>query len=407
MLDHLCLSLPFYPTCFKTVGTHSHLIKDPSFFGLPMASRSISRDANGHLEVTDLFHPFESVPSSHSQMAVKLFNLTQNVVPHVQIKASPAKLMQGHNVYGGESIEQGALEMIGLLFESYPELAPWIDLRSIEVLHLDATYSSTLQHAHHVHKVIDYFSRIQNGRTAPRKGLKYDTTCYWNGAHSRLVQLKCYAKAPEMETQIKDISKKADAGDAKSKMLMRDVYTEQLKIFAHNKLRWEARIKKRKLERLGLPTNLIELIKHQNSTPDFLKDLWTQLFKPVHDTLKGANMDFSDDDQTFDMLKSKLKTTTASGRTSYTRARNAMNFFHLIRDIGLPAVKDRYSSSTFYDNLNNLINAGISKAWLQNCHTEKRGKVVPLIRFCEVNFASQTPTGYVPPVSRFDLRLAA
>ena len=407
MLDHLCLSLPFLPTVFKTVGNSSHLIHDPSFFGLPMASRSISRDAEGKLEVTDLFHPFESVPSSFSQMAFKLFNLTTNCVPHVQIKASPAKLMQGHNVYGGDSIEQGAFEMIGLLIESYPDLAPWLDFRSIEVLHLDATYSSTLAHAHHVEKVIEYLSRAQNGKTAPRKGTKYDTTCYWNGQHSRLVQLKCYAKMPEMQTQIKEIKKQASKGDSKAEMLLKNVYTEELNVFAHNKLRWEARCKKRKLERLGIPTNLIDLINHQKTVPNFLQNLWKDLFNPIFETLQGVNMDYVDDAQTFDLLKSKLKTVTPSGRTSYTRARNAMNFFHLVRDIGLASVKDRYSSSTFYDNLKNLTDAGISKAWLQNCHTEKRGKVVPLIRFCEVNFETQAPAGYVPPVSRFNLRLAA
>ena len=407
MLDHLCLSLPFFPTVFNTVGNQSHLIHDPSFFGLPMASRSISRDADGKLDVTDLFHPFESVPSSFSSMAVKLFNLTTNCIPHIQLKASPAKLLQGHNVYGGESIEQGAFEMIGLLFESYPDLAPWIDLRSIEVLHLDATYSSTLQHAHHVHKVIDYFSRIRSGQTKPTADKKFQTTCYWGGKHSRLVQLKCYAKLPEIEHQLKEITKKASNGDSLSQKLISDVYTDELKVFAHNKLRWEARIKHRKLERLGIPTNLIDLINHQKSEPDFLKNLWKLLFKPVFETLKGENMNFVDDDQTFDLLKDKLKTVTPSGRISYTRARNAMNFFHLVRDLGLQTVKARYAARTFYDNLKNLTDAGISKAWLQNCHTEQRGKVVPLIRFCEVNFASQAPAGYVAPVSRFDLRLAA
>lgn len=107
------------------------------------------------------------------------------------------------------------------------------------------------------------------------------------------------------------------------------------------------------------------------------------------------------------MLKDKLQTVTPSGRVSYTKANNAMNFFHLVRDVGLNVVKSRYSSSTFYDNLKNLTDAGLSKAWLQNLHTKRKGDIVPLVNFCHVDFVAQFPVGYVPPVSKFNLSLVA
>lgn len=78
-----------------------------------------------------------------------------------------------------------------------------------------------------------------------------------------------------------------------------------------------------------------------------------------------------------------------------------MNFFHLVRDIGLEAVKKRYSSNAFYTNVRSLTDAGLSKAWLQNLHTESKGKVIPLVRFVEVNFDAQTPENYIPPVTHY------
>ena len=185
------------------------------------------------------------------------------------------------------------------------------------------------------------------------------------------------------------------------------VYTPELMNYAKRLLRWEARIKARKLERLGLPTGLFDFIKYQQQNPDILTILWRQAFTPIFDTFKGQAMPYSTDDDLHNLLKDKLKTITPSGRVSYTRANNAMNFFHLIRDVGLATVKNRYASRTFYDNLKNLTDAGLSKAWLANLHTKRKGDIVPLVNFCHVDFVAQFPVGYVPPVSQFNLAMVA
>ena len=144
------------------------------------------------------------------------------------------------------------------------------------------------------------------------------------------------------------------------------------------------------------------MINYQNENPNLLTYLWRNSFNPIFETLKGQAMPYADDNQIYEMLKEKLVTITAKGKKSYTRANNAMNFYHLVRDVGLEEVKKRYSSSTFYDNLKNLTDAGLQKAWLQNLHTEnKQGQVIPLVRFCHVDFANQAPADYVPPVSNF------
>jgi II/X family phage/plasmid replication protein len=56
------------------------------------------------------------------------------------------KLLQGHNVYGFESIELGSDHMLGMLFEAFPQLLPILDLENIEVLCVDTTYLVRLPH---------------------------------------------------------------------------------------------------------------------------------------------------------------------------------------------------------------------------------------------------------------------
>lgn len=403
MIDHFRLALYFKEKCLvRDSKDKAYLIGKPCDYGFNMAARHVEIDEQGNTVANDLYAPYDSLPSNFTGMAVKLFHAVEFGDPYVEIKASPAKLMQGHNVYGSDNIKDCAFEMLGLLFQSMPDLSPHLNLRLIEVLHIDVTYSSRVSSPDLVPKVIDYLSRISNNQTKPTKNKKYATTAYWGGENSRLLQLKCYGKHAELLVQLDEFKKKAQRGCKQSQMIVDTVYTPDLLQYSKTLLRWEARIKARKLERLGVPTNLIALINYQNENPNLLTYLWRNSFNPIFETLKGQAMPYADDNQIYEMLKEKLVTITAKGKKSYTRANNAMNFYHLVRDVGLEEVRKRYSSSTFYDNLKNLTDAGLQKAWLQNLHTEnKQGQVIPLVRFCHVDFANQAPADYVPPVSNF------
>lgn len=408
MLDHLRILIPVHENYLTRVSDGgSFIIGNVGDFGFEMASRCVEHDDNGVLVPKDLYAPYDSLPSSYSGLAVKFFDKCTLSDPYVEIKASPAKLLQGHNVYGGESVGNAACEMLGILFQSIPELAPRLDISLATIGHIDTTFSSTVTNEAIIPKIIDYLSRISNGQTRAQKNKKYETTAYWGGETSRLLQLKAYAKHPELLVTIEKLKKEAKAHNAKAQMLLDTVYTPELMNYSKRLLRWEARIKARKLERLGLPTGLFDFIKYQQENPDVLTVLWRQAFDPIFDTFKGQAMPYSTDDDLHQLLKDKLKTVTPSGRISYTKANNAMNFFHLVRDVGLNVVKSRYSSSTFYDNLKNLTDAGLSKAWLQNLHTKRKGDIVPLVNFCHVDFVAQFPVGYVPPVSKFNLSLVA
>jgi II/X family phage/plasmid replication protein len=408
MLDHLRLLIPVHENHLIRLDDGTSVIKGSiGDFGFKLASRHVERLESGVFEAKDLYAPYESLPSSYSGLAVKFFDKSTMTDPYVEIKASPAKLLQGHNVYGGESVGNAACEMFGILFQSIPELGERLDISLATIGHIDTTFSSTVTNEAIIPKIIDYLSRISNGQTKATKNKKYETTAYWGGETSRLLQLKAYAKYPELLVTVEKLKKQAAAHDTKAQMLLDTVYTPELLNFAKKLLRWEARIKARKLERMGLPVGLFDFIKYQNENPNILTELWRLAFTPIFDTFKGQAMPYSTDDDLHQMLKEHLKTITPTGRVSYTRANNAMNFFHLVRDIGFEAVKARYSSSTFYDNLKNLTDAGLSKAWLQNLHTKKKGDIVPLVNFCHVDFVAQFPTGYTPPVSRFNLPLVA
>lgn len=402
MIDHIGLSLHFKESRLVRDSTDkAYLIGKPSDYGFKMGARHVEYDDNDQPIVGDLYAPYESLPSNYTGMAVKLFHNVQYGDPYVHIKASPAKLMQGHNVFGSDNLQHCAFEMLGLLFESMPDLVPHLNLRMIEVTHIDVTYSSRVSNPHIIPKLIDYLSRIRTGQTKPTKDKKFATTAYWGGENSRLLQLKCYAKYFELLVQLENYKKSAKAGNKQSQMIVDTVYTPELLEYSKTLMRWEARVKARKLERLGIPTNLIEMIKFQQKNPDLIKYLWRNSFNPIFETFKGEAMAYADDDQIYEMLKDKLYTITNKGKKSFTKANNAMNFYHLCRDIGLQEVKKRYSSSAFYRHLDSLKQAGISDSWLQNLHTHKQGEVIPLIKFAEVDFSQQCPVGYIPPVTKF------
>lgn len=410
MLDHLRLAIPLNDDCYISTTYLNNknqlqeeywVTRDPIDFGFPMATRMVSKRDDGSYEVGALYSPYESLGSDFTPMAVKLYTNTTNCRPHVEIKGSPAKIMQGHNVFGSDDIEQCSFHMIGLLLSSIPQVAPYLDLPNTEVRHIDCTYSSPVKHPNHIPKIIDYLSRISNGQTKPTADKKYRTTAYWGGENSRLLQLKCYGKYAELLNQRKDFIKDAKKGDVNAQKILDDVYTDELMSYAANLLRWEARIKARKLERMNIPHKLIDLINYQHDNPTLIKDLWTTAFQPIFKTLEGKTMPYADDDAIKDMLKEKLTRHTKSGKKTDTDARNAYQLYSHIRQHGMVQAKDDYVKATFYRHLGFLVKAGLSKAWLQNLHTEQKGKVIPLVTFADIKFDQQAPAGYIPPVSQY------
>ena len=157
MLDHLCINIPF-ETSFYDVdseGRYFFIDVDPHSLDIPLASRSVNKNDDGSISASALFHPYESVPTHYTGMALKVF-FDSAYAPYVQIKASPAKLLQGHNVFGSDDIEQGAAEMLGFLHLAYPLLSRMLEINQAWVSHIDVTYSARLKDEFTAKKVLQF-----------------------------------------------------------------------------------------------------------------------------------------------------------------------------------------------------------------------------------------------------------
>ena len=166
MLDHLCINIPFETSFYDldSEGRYFFIDVDPHSLDIPLASRSVNKNDDGSISASALFHPFESVPTHYTGMALKVF-FDSAYAPYVQIKASPAKLLQGHNVFGSDDIEQGAAEMLGFLHLAYPLLSRMLEINQAWVSHIDVTYSARLKDEFTAKKVLQFLSNVSNGQT--------------------------------------------------------------------------------------------------------------------------------------------------------------------------------------------------------------------------------------------------
>lgn len=397
MLDFLRLAIPIIPTYVRSLDNHHWFNGDIRDYGIPAATRHVSKTDDGQTITGDLYHPYESLPSDYTDMAVKFYTNTMNTPPYVEIKASPLKLLQGHNVYGFESIELGSDHMLGMLLEAFPQLAPILDLPNTEVLHLDTTYLFRLPHQNMVQPTLDYMANLASGHRKARE-VKYDNYITW-GNDGASVRPKAYGKFEEVKSQLNKIQKKADKGCMRSKSLV--IAMNGALQFANAILRLEARICKTYLTKNGYPSNLFQLIKLQHEQPELLLRLWHVAFDPILKTMEGKYMNFANDDELLSVLMSQLVTYTKKGNPSYTKAYNALDFYRSLRIDGYKKVKARHLESRFYKRERELIGCGISRSHLQNLHKNPDGKVIPFVRLFELKMVDQLPPDYVQPVSQY------
>lgn len=406
MLDHLCINAPFESSFYSVneAGQYFFIDVDLHSIEIPLASRSVHKNEDGSISASSLFHPFESVPTHYTGMAMKVF-FDSAYEPYVQIKASPAKLLQGHNVFGGDDIEQGSMEMIGFLHEAYPVLARMLDWERAWVSHIDVTYSARLKDQRTAHKVLDYLGNVSNGQTRISKKA-YDTSRYWGGATSRLVQHKCYLKHEEFLAQFSELQERAKRMDKSAIRVVEVMSDQRLVDWTIGLLRFESRLKKRWLERNGVPTNLFELIRFQKQNPQLLQTLWTKATHSIFEALRGQTMKLTDDKSVLEAIERSEVVMTKSGKASPTKVRNIFAMYCLIREKGFDEIKSQYKKSQFYNLVSQLCECGFSKAYLQNLHNEKANNIIPFVKLVEIDFNQQLPEWYQEPNSQFNYKIA-
>lgn len=345
-------------------------------------------------EVSALRHPFEALPSSWSTLAFKVRAGGQNYFPHIELKASPAKLLQGHNVYGTCNVMLCIDSLITAFCYALPDMAEILEFNNAELAQIDCTFSAHLNTESDSRNVIHALRNISNGQTRGAKSA-FDTTAYF-GKGSRHKRLKAYLKQFELQDQ----TNKAQANYEKTKS---QVYKKQLEAmtapevqeFAKNALRLEASVMPRMLKRLGIPTNIWAFETYSESFEGCLiQQLWKQSWSDIFKTFEGATMRTYSDTEIHENLRNHFKTETKSG-FSYSKADRLFRTFRMMKHEGWDEVKSTTPKATFYRVIEDLTKV-VPKAYLQNLQATA-SNVVPLIRFVNVDFSKQHPENWVEP----------
>jgi len=357
----------------------------------------ISYDEDGLTCVDDLSCRWESMPTSFTPLAFKVETKSTDLVPvpGIILKGSPAKVVQGHNVYGSSSIELGFNAFIKQLESVYPELLAHLDLANTKVYGIDVTYSARFANEQMLLNMMESMRGVSSGQTKAR-GSSYQNSIYWGSKLTQTKAIKIYNKYPEVLSQIKKCKKRGSGlGHIVS------VLEDQLE-HARCLLRCEVTLKGRYLKGLDIPTNINRLIRYQNKQAkrgqDLLFDLWSrataELFKAFADD--KLRIDVCDDEAVRDELIAKHRTFNKYGRALDSKVNRLFNFYRSLRDYGYEDLK-KNTSSSFYRNFKELMESGFSRATLQQLRNLKNGFTKRQLKFEQLEFNDQFPEDYQEP----------
>lgn len=410
MIDLLVLHIPVDASLVDVSQDGKHSILGFDLLSLDLkkvGAFDVYRNEDDEIRHSALKHSYEKLPTSHTPMAFKFFH-EGSYFPYVEIKASPAKILQGHNVYGSDNIEQGLLEMLGFLAVTQPTLYGMLAVSETQVKQIDITYSARLKDQKQVEEVKEFLRNVSTQHI--RKSTKecsYKNTIYFGSSRCKRFARKVYGKHAEFMEQLKEYTQLAKINDESAKRVFKVMSCPILQEFARGLLRFETGVKAYVLKEKGIPTNAFELVRYQRKNPNFAQELWHKSNEQLFQALKGTAMKATDHDSVFDLLCSVYQTVSKSGNVTITKARNLFNFYCALEVHGVDSMKNKFGERQFRRNMADLINAGYSKAFLQNLHKESKNNVIPFLKFVEINFDQQLPPDFVEPVSQFShLRIA-
>lgn len=379
-------------------------IKECSRRGIGLEAKVVhftGDSALDELEVADLRHPYQSLPTSFTGMAFKIFQGTALRDACVELKASPAKILQGHNVYGSTRIITGAYEMLMALYNSYPSFSDMLDFQAATLDAIDCTFSARAKNELQAKQVINQLKSVANKQMRASVRNEHETTCYFSRG-SRHIDRKVYLKGCEFNRQLNQLRSLQDKGDHSYDRVIDVMSDPNLINYARNLIRFEAGAKRRYLDDMGVPKNLFDACKFQfeyeKNGSCLIADIWRKAFAPLMEALEGQKMNIFNDEQVHNRLKTMYGKVTPKGNVTYSKADRVFRFYRSLVSDGYLAVKESFSAPrTFYDNLNLLLEAGFSKAQLQNLQGNGKDNVVPLLQVIEIDFSQQRPVGYVEP----------
>lgn len=384
--------------------------------GLQLGSRRVEFAIDGEGTLHDLYHPWESLPSSFTDVACKLHQAhLKRSWPCIAIKASPAKLLQGHNVFGPDCAASGILELIAAFSRALPRVAEMLDFGSAHIRRVDVTYSIKLPDAETMANCLSAVGQLSHRHLRAAKEADYESTIYFNRRSQdqqdagRSKVLVVYAKHNEMIHQLERLQAAArKEKTSRYNSVITALSSPELQDFATNRLRFEGRGLTRWFEQKQIPRNVWQFMafvadfeKREGMT--FCEWAWRDMFSDMMAALGDSKVHLTQDTKVLSQLRSSYgrckEVSNPDGsiteKWNYTRADRLMMFYRALATDGWDKTKRLTASSSFYDSVKALLDVGITKAQLQNLRNKKTFKLLHLIK---MDFTNQRPAEYVEPV---------
>jgi len=311
--------------------------------------------------------------------------------PHIRIKASPAKILQGHNVFGSECLKQGVTQMWALLEQGFPLLHSHLDIHSARVCYTDSTYSARISDFFSK-KVFRLFESLATSKTKVNANF-IDEGYLQLGKGSEYQRQKIYAKLQELLADLADARKRRD-------QYRIDILSNQdLQDFARDLHRFEATTGPRKFHDLGIPTRLQEFVKFCDWFQSVHKIplcqyLWELAFLPLFAQIEGHTVKNVDDSHVKLKIDAKFIVIKDNGRICKRKAKAIFDTFLDIKREGYKSLV-KQDNSAFFRNVKHLEECGLSRAFLKSLGPDRPAdNVVPLVQLIKIDFSAQRPDWY-------------
>jgi II/X family phage/plasmid replication protein len=367
MLDKLVFRIPVDAAHIDVSSDGKYYIfgLDVLDLGIRIASHSVYKDDEGNVRHKVLSHPYSHLPTSFTEMAFKFFH-EGYYSPYVELKCSPAKILQGHNVYGTDWIEQGAVEMLGYLAITHPDLYALLDIGATEVMHLDVTYSARFRNDDEVQQVIDVMRNMSTQHV--RKSSKasyYKNTVYFGSGQAKRFARKAYGKSCEFDSQLEELTKLAKKNDKSAQRIVAVMSSPELQKFAKGLLRFETGVKAYALREFNIPTNLWQLIRYQRQHPNFLRDLWVKANASIFKAFEGQTMRATDHDSVKQQISIQLHKVKSNDKISFTKVDQVFSFYLFLESNGHTEAKLKYEDN-YFRYVGDLIACGFLEDYIRN-----------------------------------------
>jgi len=426
MYDFLEITVPFKSDFINQSNGCGYVdfAKLSSSTGLKVAAGDCEYSVSGESVIRDLYVPWSKLPSSYTDIACKVFDAAPEANiewGYFRFKASPAKVMQGHNVYGSDNLRNCLEHLLYNLQTASPELYNALEWGLAEFSRIDSTYSIKFESKDIMAQAVRALRCVHNRYVRPsnryiNKSLGDDlsATVYWNAATSdnadagRSKTLLFYVKDAELKNQLSTLQRRAkkERSDRYDHVLS-ELCSHKLQEFTANRGRFEGRAKKRLLNRVCGTSNIWAVLRYAEKFEStngysFCEYLFNEMFGDLFDALEGGEIEVYDDYKVKNLLRTTYFKMTPKGNISYAKADRLFRFYLSLCDRGYDYIKAHTHKSTLKRNIDDLCAIGLSKADLQ---TAKNGERMKLGKVISIDFNNQRPDDYVEPESPYTSRL--